>query len=161
MAPLHSPLRDPELARLEKLAHWLDDGFHLGGIRFGWDAIAKLIPVFGDTLSAIVSLYLFQAFRRFNLPSVTQTRMAVNIAVDYFVGMIPLVGTIFDIFWKPNVWNVALLKRHLRATTVAETSRGRRNDFLFLATSALIGVLLFVAAAAAMVWLVSRLSHVD
>ena len=40
---------------------------------------------------------------------------------------------------------------------IAETRRGRRNDFLYLATIALIGVLLFVAAVAATVWLVSRL----
>jgi len=148
---------DPELGRLEKLAHWLDDGYHLGGIRFGWDAIAKLIPVFGDTLSAIVSLYLFQAFRQFNLPRVTRTRMAVNIGIDYVVGMIPIIGTIFDVFWKPNVWNVGLVRRHLAATSIAETRRGHRNDSLYLATIALIGVLLFVAAVAATVWLVSRL----
>jgi hypothetical protein len=146
-----------ELARLQWIAHWLDDGFHLAGIRFGWDSIVKLIPVFGDTLGAIASLYLFQAFRRFNLPRVTQARMAVNIGVDYLVGMIPLLGTLFDVFWKPNVWNVGLLRRHLAATTIAESRRARRNDFVFVALASLIVFALFVATAAGAYWLLSQL----
>ena len=98
------------LAHLASLAHWLDDGFRVPnlGVRFGWDAIAKLIPVFGDTLSLIASLYLFSSLRRLELPRVTCARMAMNIGIDYVVGFIPLVGTIFDMYWKPNIWNVGL-----------------------------------------------------
>ena len=68
---------------------------------------------------------------RHNVPRVTQARMAANIAVDWLVGSIPLLGDLFDVAWKANKMNVALLKRHLTATS-EEQRRHRRHDWSFL-----------------------------
>ena len=68
-------VNDPDsLAHLAWLAYWLDEGFRIPsvGVRFGWDAIAKLIPVVGDALGLIASLYLFSSLRRLELPRVTR-----------------------------------------------------------------------------------------
>lgn len=39
--------------------------------------------------------------------------MAWNVGLDALLGSVPLVGDIFDVAWKANRKNVALLKRHL------------------------------------------------
>jgi hypothetical protein len=150
-----------EIGHLEWIAHWLDDGFQVPnvGIRFGWDAIAKLVPVFGDMLGLIASLYLFQSFRKFGLRRVTLARMALNIAIDYFVGLIPLVGTVFDVFWKPNVWNVALLRRHLASANTAASMKARRQDWIFLIATSLIIVMLFAISVVAAYWLLLKIVH--
>jgi hypothetical protein len=148
-----------EFAHLEKLAHWLDDGFRVPtlGLRFGWDAIAKMLPVFGDTLGLIASLYLFQALRRMNLPRITRTRMLTNIAIDYVVGLLPFVGVLFDVYWKPNVWNVGLARRHLSATSTAQIRHAHRRDWLFVLIAALVVIALLCVTFAAAYWLLSQL----
>jgi hypothetical protein len=39
--------------------------------------------------------------------------MAANIALDTIVGSVPLLGDLFDVAWKSNVRNLALLDRWL------------------------------------------------
>ncbi len=39
--------------------------------------------------------------------------MILNISLEAVVGMIPLVGDIFDAFYKSNIRNLELLERHL------------------------------------------------
>jgi hypothetical protein len=151
-----------EFSHLERLAHWLDDGFRVPtlGLRFGWDAIAKMVPVFGDTLGLIASLYLFQALRRLSLPRVTRARMLTNIAIDYVVGLLPFVGVLFDVYWKPNVWNVALARRHLSATSAEQIRSAHRRDWLFVIIAALVVVVLLAATVTATYWLLLQLVHV-
>jgi hypothetical protein len=150
-----------ELSHLEWIAHWLDEGFEIPAlhVRYGWDALLKLIPVAGDTLGLFASLYLFWAFRRFPLPRITRIRMGVNIAIDYIVGMIPLIGTIFDIYWKPNVWNVALLRRHQSATTWAQARKEQRRDLRFVIIAGLIALVLFVLVAWVTYLVIAGIAH--
>lgn len=148
---------EPEL---ELLAHWMDSAFHIPGIglRFGLDAIIGLIPGLGDTLTSLASLYILNAGRRYGVPRVTMLRMAANIAVDYLVGMIPLAGDAFDVVWKANQKNVALLRRHVLATP-AEERRARRGDWLVLAGLVAVLALLLVGAATVVVWVWSAIFH--
>ncbi|HZZ29918.1 MAG TPA: DUF4112 domain-containing protein [Pirellulales bacterium] len=157
----HEVTDSDRLAHLEWIAHWLDDGFQIPSlhIRYGWDALVKLVPVIGDTLGLFASLYLFWAFRRFELARVTRMRMAVNIAIDYFVGMIPLIGTVFDVFWKPNVWNVELLRRHLSVTTWDQARRARRSDLCYVIVVGLIAVLILVLIGMGIYWLLAAIVH--
>jgi hypothetical protein len=136
---------EPEL---ELLAHWMDSAFHIPGIgvRFGLDAIIGLVPFLGDTLTSFASLYILNAGRRYGVPRVTMLRMAANIAVDYLVGMIPFVGDAFDVVWKANQKNVALLKRHVQATP-AEERRARRGDWLVLIGLVTVLALVLIGAA--------------
>ena len=134
-----------ELApELELLAQWMDTAFEIPGfgIRFGFDAILGLIPGLGDTATSLISLYILHAARRYGISRVTMLRMAANIALDYLVGSVPLLGDIFDVYWKANVKNVALLRRHVLVTP-PEERRARRGDWLFLAavTLGLVAVL--------------------
>jgi len=152
---------DAALDRLEWAAYWLDEGFHLPGlgVRFGWDALAKLVPVFGDLFGLVASLILFRQLRQFGLPRVTLVRMGLNIGIDYFVGLVPILGAIFDVFWKPNVWNMRLLRRHLSAATPQRARNVRRNDFLFVVLTTLVVATLLAASIVAFVWLLHLLFH--
>ncbi|MEX2287972.1 MAG: DUF4112 domain-containing protein [Planctomycetaceae bacterium] len=135
---------EPEL---EWLAHWMDSAFQIPGlgVRFGLDALIGLVPGLGDTLTSIVSLYILGAARRYGVSRVTMLRMALNIALDYVIGAVPLVGDLFDVYWKANQMNVALLRRHVLATP-AEQRRARSGDRLFVAVLIVVLVLLLVGS---------------
>ena len=151
--------RDVE-PELELLARWMDNVFEIPGtrIRFGLDPLLGLLPGLGDLLTTLVSLYILGAARRYGVPRVTLLRMASNIAIDAALGSVPFVGDVFDVFWKSNVKNVALLQRHIRATP-AEQRRARSGDWLFLAALILILLALLAGALAVaygLIYLVGR-----
>src|SRR5215831_4858940 len=120
-----------QLAHLERLAYWLDTAFRVPviGLRFGFDALLDLIPGIGDALGALFSIYILQAARAFGVSRITLVRMGLNIAIDFIGGLLPLVGTVFDAYWKSNIWNVDLIKRHLAASPL-QARRARRGDWL-------------------------------
>lgn len=119
---------------LERLARWMDSLFEVPGtgVRFGFDAIIGLIPGLGDTITSFVSLYILKAASRAGVPRITLVRMAANIGIDYIVGMVPVAGDLFDVYWKANLMNVELLRRHILVTP-AEKRRARSGDWLFVA----------------------------
>jgi hypothetical protein len=108
-------VHEQEVARLEQLAHWLDSVFRIPGtnVRFGFDAILGLIPGLGDGVTALPSIYVVMAAHRMGVPKLTLARMGMNVGIDVILGAIPLLGDLFDIGFKANRKNVALLKRHI------------------------------------------------
>jgi hypothetical protein len=136
---------------LARLAHWLDSVFEIPGIRlrFGIDALLGLLPGVGDTASALASVYILNAATRFGVSRITIARMTLNIIVDLLVGSIPIVGDIFDAYWKANRKNVELLRRHLKANPTFERKL-KRSDGLFVAGMiASIGAILFASVTGA------------
>ncbi|HUZ03914.1 MAG TPA: DUF4112 domain-containing protein, partial [Acidobacteriaceae bacterium] len=125
----HSPASKPEFLpprmaagsrvwsdeNLDLLAHVLDDWLRIPGtsIRFGLDAIIGLVPALGDVMTGIASCVLLVAAWVRGVPYVTLLRMVVNIFIDVLVGTIPILGDAFDVAWKANRRNYALLVRHV------------------------------------------------
>jgi len=146
--------------RLDLLAHWLDDCFQIPGIpfRFGIDAFLGLIPGLGDLLTGLLTCVILLAGWMRGLPWITLLRMLVNIAIDVLIGSIPLLGDIFDIAWKPNRRNFALLQRH-----ITEPRRHTWRDWLFLwGILGVISVLLIaplLVLLIAIIWLFAHLGH--
>lgn len=99
-----------DLDRARRMANWLDARFSVFGVRFGMDAVIGLIPGIGDTLTALASSYLLYIANRHKLGKVVQTRMTLNILIDWLPGMIPVVGDVFDAAYKANLKNLALLE---------------------------------------------------
>lgn len=102
--------------QLDHLESWLDSKFAIPGtgVRIGLDGLIGLIPGVGDTLTAGLSaLIIFDAHRK-GARKRTLVRMVSNSAVDMVIGIIPLVGDLFDFAYKSNVKNVQLLKQELR-----------------------------------------------
>jgi len=134
---------------LERLSWLMDDLIRVPGLgwRFGLDAIVGLIPGFGDTATSLVSFYILVAAVRYRVPKVTLLRMGMNIGIDYVVGSFPLVGDLFDAWWKSNQRNVALLSA--RATVSAsEARKGKLSDWLFVGLIILLLAGLAIGAAA-------------
>jgi hypothetical protein len=105
---------ETDLRRARLLANWLDAKFSFAGIHFGLDPIVGLIPVIGDTLTAIAGIYPIHLARKHGLPMRVQARMAANVLIDWAVGEIPIVGDFFDVKFKSNIRNVELLERAVR-----------------------------------------------
>jgi hypothetical protein len=96
---------------LDLLSHVLDDFIRIPGtsIRFGLDGIVGLIPGVGDLIGGIASCIIIIAAWVRGVSYVTVARMVANVAIEVVVGSIPVVGDIFDIAWRANRRNYALL----------------------------------------------------
>lgn len=98
---------------LDMLSHILDDFLRIPGtnIRFGLDGIVGLIPGIGDVLGAMASWIIILAAWLRGVPKITLARMLANVAVETIIGSVPILGDAFDIAWKANRRNFALLQR--------------------------------------------------
>lgn len=151
--PLNQPVRQASQPvkieeSLERLSWLMDDFIRVPGLgwRFGLDAIVGLIPGFGDTATSLVSFYILASAVRYRVPKVTILRMAMNIGIDYLVGSLPLVGDLFDAWWKSNQMNVELLSE--RATVFAsDAHKGKLSDWLFVGLIILVLAGLAIGAA--------------
>jgi hypothetical protein len=104
------------LARLEALAKLMDGAFLIPGttIRFGLDGIIGLIPVAGDMIAGLVSTYLIWEAKQLGAPRWLIARMLANAFLDTAIGSVPVVGDAFDVLFRANMKNMALLRRHLQ-----------------------------------------------
>ncbi|MGP1347560.1 MAG: DUF4112 domain-containing protein [Phycisphaerales bacterium] len=100
------------VARLDALAHLLDNRFTIPGtrFRFGLDPIISLIPVLGDTASAAISAYFIVQAIALRLPRSIIIRMLINIGIDWLAGLVPLIGFLPDAIYKANTRNARLLR---------------------------------------------------
>lgn len=105
----------PGLARSRAVATLMDDAVRVPGtsVRVGIDPIVGVLPVAGDLLMALLSLYIVVEGLRLGVGARTAFRMVVNVALDVVVGSVPFVGDLFDAVWKANQRNVALIERHV------------------------------------------------
>jgi hypothetical protein len=103
------------LERLEKMAHRMDTAIRLPiiGLRIGYDSIIGLIPGVGDILWLAPAAWIIIEAKRMGAAPLVIGRMAANTATDTLVGMIPILGDLFDATFKSNRRNVAILREHL------------------------------------------------
>lgn len=103
------------LQRLDRLAALLDARWKIPGtdIRFGLDALIGLIPGIGDAATALISLYLMAEAKTAGASYKILMRMAANIGLEFIVGLVPVVGDLFDIGWRANQRNMRLLRREI------------------------------------------------
>ena len=106
---------DEKLVRLRQLSENLDESFTIPGtnIKFGMDALLGLVPGGGDLVSGIFSLYMLRAAIKMKLPKSAILSIMFNIILDTTIGIVPVVGDIFDIFWKSNKRNMIIIEKHL------------------------------------------------
>ena len=145
---------------LDLLRRWaviLDSMFRVPGtrIRFGLDAILGLIPGVGDLSAPVFAALIIVTGFRLRVPAVVQARIVFNAALDMAIGFVPLLGDLFDIAWKANLRNLALLERHAQPGVAP-----RRGDYVFVigclvALGLLVALPLFV-----LVWLIGRFGAV-
>jgi len=140
------PARDPFA---EKLA-WLMDGMiSVGPWSIGLDGLIGLVPGFGDVLGALISMLIVVRAAQAGVPRIALARMVTNIAIDTFVGSIPVFGDAFDFAYKSNFKNLRIYEDALR--------RGRRSTarhwgfFILLLIGLGVVMAVFVAGLVALV----------
>ncbi|WP_426954626.1 DUF4112 domain-containing protein [Muricoccus radiodurans] len=102
-------------SRLEALAFLLDSRWRVPGtgIRFGADALLSLLPGVGPVVSTALSAYLIWEARRQGVSVGTLLRMIGNVGLDALISAVPVAGSVGDVFFRANLRNMALLRRHL------------------------------------------------
>ena len=151
------------LARARTLTRLLDSAAHVPGtrVRFGLDSILGLVPGLGDVAGAVLSGYLVLLASRMGAPQSVIMRMLANVAVDTVGGTVPLFGDLFDVAWKSNTRNLALLERvaEVRPGAVGspvEPAAGKTTIVLTLLALLLLAVAGIVVAIVVVRWLVER-----
>ncbi|MGF9695266.1 DUF4112 domain-containing protein [Rhizobium sp. 0TCS1.26] len=102
------------LRRLAGIARVMDTAIRIPGtgIRFGADSIMGLVPLVGDAGGAMVGLYIVNEARRLGIPPSKLAQMVGNIALDGVVGSVPMVGDLFDVFFKSHRRNLQIILDH-------------------------------------------------
>ncbi len=113
------PVRDTDvrdsLGRLDALAKVMDSAITIPGtnVAMGFDAVIGLVPIIGDAISSAIGGYIIWEARRLGASRFVIARMAANTTIDTLVGAIPVVGDVFDVAFRANRKNVALLRTHI------------------------------------------------
>lgn len=102
------------LSGISWLATLMDSRFRIPGtnIRFGLDALIGLIPGAGEFATFLVSGYIILQLAQNGASGFVLARMILNVVIDSVVGAIPVVGDIFDIYFKANQRNMTLMRQH-------------------------------------------------
>nr|WP_267890843.1 DUF4112 domain-containing protein [Xaviernesmea oryzae] len=103
-----------KLRRLSGLSRLMDTAVGIPGtrIRFGADSVLGLVPLLGDGAGALVGLYIVNEARRLGVPPEKLARMIGNVAMDSFIGGVPLLGDLFDVYFKSHRRNVQIILDH-------------------------------------------------
>jgi len=142
------------VAALRKWSVLLDSAFRVPGTNFsfGLDPILGLIPWIGDLTTPLFSAVLLLHAVRMRIPKIVQLRMLMNAAIDFAIGVIPVIGDLFDFGWKANVRNLALLERHANPGTAA-----RASDWAFVLIVLAVLALLAITPFLILGWLLAQL----
>jgi hypothetical protein len=135
----------PDRLRVARaLTRWLDQ-------RYLDPILGLILPGAGDILTGGAGVYLVSVAFKLRLPPVVIARMLLNLAVDLVVGAIPLLGDLFDLGFRANLRNLALLERR------AEAGRASASDWLLVAGAALLFLAALVVPVVLLVWALRRL----
>lgn len=112
------------LRRVRTVAGLMDEAVRVPGTSFrvGLDPILGVVPGAGDAVAAGVSLYIVAEAANLGVPLTTIVRMLANVAVDSVGGSVPVVGVLFDAYWKANKWNVATIEEFLGVESADDTA---------------------------------------
>jgi Domain of unknown function (DUF4112) len=113
--------RRAALDRLDMLATVFDTAFLVPGtnLRFGVESMLRLIPGIGDAAASALSCYLLYEAYKLDVPGTLFARMVANVVLEGTMGVVPLAGDAFDVFFRANRRNVTLLREHFARTGYA------------------------------------------
>ena len=141
---------------LRRLSQLLDNAIPIPGTKYriGLDPILGLIPGGGDTIAGALGAYIIIQAARMKIPRKVLWKMVGNILFDSVVGTVPVLGDLFDVAWKANVRNMALLEEHL---SVNQQEQNQNHNLIFLIGLALVLLIIVVGFAALTLVIISWL----
>ena len=148
--------RQAVLDQVNQLAWLLDNSIRIPilNYRIGLDALLGLIPGLGDAAGMLFSSFIVLQAIRLGVQRPTLYRMVGNVVIETLIGLIPLLGDLFDATFKANVRNVRLLRLALDQSSPNSASRPiNGKGMLATLIGALIGVVVLIGGASvALVW---------
>jgi Domain of unknown function (DUF4112) len=101
--------------RLRHVAVLMDGVLRVPGtkFRFGLNSLIGLPPAAGDAMLTAISLWIVWQGSKLGLPREKIVRMLGNVAIEAALGSVPVLGDLFDVIWKANLRNLAIIERHL------------------------------------------------
>ncbi len=140
-------MQQQNLKKLDHLAWLLDSSIKIPGTnwRIGLDGLIGLIPGIGDLTAGAISSYILLQAVRMGVPALVIARMVLNIALESVLGVIPVIGDIFDFIFKANQRNVQLMHDYLDNPRMVK----RRSTL-----SVIVVVLIVMVALVLIVWAV-------
>ncbi len=145
-------------ADVRQMADLLDSRFRIPGTQqtFGVDAVLGLIPGVGDVVGLAAGGVVITNAVRLGARGWTLVQMLVNMVLDATIGSVPVAGTIFDVFYKANNRNVALLEEHVRDAQTART-QARRTVLRSITAVVVVTVVVAIVLVVGLVWLLQVL----
>ncbi|MDX2053177.1 MAG: DUF4112 domain-containing protein [Polyangiaceae bacterium] len=142
---LFAPTEPPVPRWVEQWVKLSETAWVLPGtnLRFGLDSVLGfLLPGLGDWISSMAALGMIGEAARRQVPVSVLVRMLVNVMLDTALGSIPLLGDVYDFFFRSNTKNLELFRRH--SGPILPTGEATRRLVLALG--------LIVATAAVLFW---------
>lgn len=102
-------------ARVMMMERLLERSFTIPGVNMpvGLDALAGLVPVLGEIVTAAMGAYIVWEAKNLGLPKWKLARMGANVLFDTAIGAIPLIGDAADLVFRSNTKNLRILLRHI------------------------------------------------
>ncbi|KAI8908694.1 hypothetical protein DFJ77DRAFT_472984 [Powellomyces hirtus] len=112
--------RKRNLDRVHFVSTWLDAKYSIPftNYKIGIDPLISAVPVVGDVISTTMSCYVVYLARRFHVPWYVTAKMVWNVLLNATFGSVPIVGSAFDVAYKPNLRNLILLEEFLKKEAV-------------------------------------------
>ncbi|WMN11970.1 DUF4112 domain-containing protein [Marivirga salinae] len=109
-----TPSSKPDLKWIRRISQLMDSKFRIPStsIKFGIDPLIGIIPGVGDLSSYIVSLMLIYTIRKNGAGGKLITKMLINVSIDALIGAIPILGAIFDVWYRANDKNLRLAQEY-------------------------------------------------
>ena len=139
-----------QLAWVDNYTGLLDTKFVIPGteVRFGVDFLLGLVPGVGDVLSLGFSGVLVATMAKHGASPLLVLKMLINVGLDATIGSIPVLGNVFDLFYKANTRNLDLMKEHYQ--------EGMHSGSIWPALITIAIVLMLVMAV--MIWILFRIA---
>ncbi len=150
-----APRAPRDIGMVRKFVAAMDDGVRIPFTEqgIGLDAIIGfLLPGVGDALTGMGSITLLGTALRHRVPTVVLMRMIMNIGIDVLLGALPFVGDVFDIFWRSNRRNLALIDKH-----AGSKERASAGDYLIVGLGILLALVAIALPFIVLYWLGSSL----
>lgn len=96
----------------EFVSDLLDNKFEFFGKRFGLDPVIGLVPLYGDLIGLLFSLYLLWIGKKMFVPKDKYKEMVRNVFVDSVLAFIPVLGDILDFSFRGHYRNVQILREY-------------------------------------------------
>ncbi len=81
---------------------------------FGLDAVAGLIPAYGDAITSVIpGIYLLAEAKRADLDKVDYLKIIALQIADFAIGLVPVAGDAADYAFQANKWSAELFAKKI------------------------------------------------